>query len=265
MTSLGQIVSPLVDSLSLLVLECVGGSLKDVTTHCVALAQHTQALVDQAQKVAMTTDDTEVVNEIINSINIIADHIGNLVQSFQQLVQDRSNPTTVKAFSVSAQHVADSISNLVDATDETSQKRLIGLVRYVPLLERSNRDFSPTARFRPQFGPLFPACRPASLLSFPHFLPDTSFAHLSLLDSSLSGANQAGNSRPTIMSPSILYLSIRFLYLARSLTPSVFGFFSFFLLLGALAFWNGLFLTSMKTCDPIEQGFGDYLGKEQPR
>lgn len=137
MSSLGHIVSPLVDSLSLLVLECVGGSLKDVTTHCISLAGHTQTLVDQAQKVAMTTDDTEVVNEIINSINVIADHIGNLVQSFQLLVQDRTNPATVKAFSAAAQQVADAINNLVNATDETSQKRLIGLVRYVLTCERS--------------------------------------------------------------------------------------------------------------------------------
>lgn len=147
MSSLGHIVSPLVDSLSLLVLECVGGSLKDVTTHCIALAGHTQTLVDQAQKVAMTTDDTEVVNEIINSINVIADHIGNLVQSFQLLVQDRSNPATVKSFSAAAQQVADSINNLVNATDETSQKRLIGLVRYVPPCERSTSPLFSTVEF----------------------------------------------------------------------------------------------------------------------
>jgi hypothetical protein len=128
--SLNGIVNPLVDSLSLLVLECVGGSLKDVTTHCVALAGHTQALVDQAQKVAMNTDDTEVVNEIINSINVIADHIGSLVEAFTALVSNRTDPSLVKNFSIAAQNVADAINNLVNATDETSQKRLIGLVRY---------------------------------------------------------------------------------------------------------------------------------------
>ena len=128
--SLNNIVSPLVDSLSLLVLECVGGSLKDVTTHCMTLASNTQALVDQAQKVALATDDNEVVSEIINSINIIADQIGELVGSFQALIQNRTDPTLVKNFSTTAQNVADAISGLVNATDETSQKRLIGLVRY---------------------------------------------------------------------------------------------------------------------------------------
>jgi hypothetical protein len=140
--ALNNIVSPLVDSLSLLVLECVGGSLKDVTTHCVALAGHTQALVDQAQKVAMATDDTEVVNEIINSINIIADQIGGLVEAFQALISNRTDPTLVKNFSTTAQNVADAISSLVNATDETSQKRLIGLVRYVSSLARSPGRFS---------------------------------------------------------------------------------------------------------------------------
>lgn len=142
MTSLQSIVSPLVDSLSLLVLECVGGSLKDVTTHCMNLASNTQALVDQAQKVAMSTDDPEVVNEIINSINIIADHIGHLVESFTTLVGNRTDPSLVKAFSAAAQNVADSINNLVNVTDETSQKRLIGLVRYVNLLEPLQRPSS---------------------------------------------------------------------------------------------------------------------------
>jgi len=135
MSALNNIVSPLVDSLSLLVLECVGGSLKDVTTHCMALATNTQALVDQAQKVALATDDNEVVNEIINSINIIADQIGELVGSFQALISNRTDPTLVKAFSTTAQSVADAISALVNATDETSQKRLIGLVRYEPTIQ----------------------------------------------------------------------------------------------------------------------------------
>lgn len=135
MSTLNNIVSPLVDSLSLLVLECVGGSLKDVTTHCMALASNTQALVDQAQKVAMATDDNEVVNEIINSINIIADQIGELVGSFQQLLTNRTDPGLVKNFSTTAQNVADAINGLVNVTDETSQKRLIGLVRYATQVE----------------------------------------------------------------------------------------------------------------------------------
>lgn len=140
--ALNNIVNPLVDSLSLLVLECVGGSLKDVTTHCVSLASNTQALVDQAQKVAMSTDDTEVVNEIINSINIIADQIGSLVESFQALITNRTDPTLVKNFSHTAQNVADAISSLVNATDETSQKRLIGLVRYVHRAQAHKRHIS---------------------------------------------------------------------------------------------------------------------------
>jgi hypothetical protein len=135
--ALNAIVNPLVDALSLLVLECVGGSLKDVTTHCMALATQTQALVNEAQKVAMSSDDTEVVNEIINSINIIADQIGSLVESFQALITNRTDPSLVKNFSSTAQNVADAISSLVNATDETSQKRLIALVRRAI---QSNKD-----------------------------------------------------------------------------------------------------------------------------
>lgn len=130
MSSLNNIVNPLVDSLSLLVLESVGGSLKDVSTHCIALATHTQSLVQGSQKVANETDDPEVVNEIIGNINIIADQIGALVESFTTLMKARSDPTVVSKFSKTAQNVADSINQLVTITDETSQKRMIGLVRY---------------------------------------------------------------------------------------------------------------------------------------
>lgn len=130
MTEVKDIVEPLVDSLTHLIVECVTGRMKDVTNHCMKLATSTQSLVDVSREVALKSDDHDLTNEIINSINFIADQIEGLVLSFTQLIQNRDDPEYVAKFSASAQNVADAINNLVLVTDDTSPKRMSSLIRY---------------------------------------------------------------------------------------------------------------------------------------
>jgi hypothetical protein len=123
-------VEPLVDALSSLVLECIGGSMKDVSQHAVKLADSTNVLITIAQKVALAESDEELTTEIINSINFIADQIELLVSAFSSLLSNRTDPTAIKNFATAAQNVGDAINTLVVASDETSQKRMTSLVRY---------------------------------------------------------------------------------------------------------------------------------------
>lgn len=129
MTEIKAVVEPIVDSLTNLIIECVNGSMKDVTTHCMTLAKGTESLVGISQNVALSSDDNDLTNEIINSINFISDKIEALVLAFTTLIQNRGDPEVVSKFSIAAQNVADAINNLVIVTDETSQKRLTALIR----------------------------------------------------------------------------------------------------------------------------------------
>lgn len=131
MSEVKEIVEPLVDALTHLIVECISGRMKDVTTHCMKLATSTQSLVDLSQQVALKSDDSELTNEIINSINFIADQIEGLVLAFTTLIQNRDDPDSVTKFSNASQNVADAINNLVLVTDDTSPKRMVALIRYV--------------------------------------------------------------------------------------------------------------------------------------
>jgi predicted ATP-grasp superfamily ATP-dependent carboligase len=126
---LNHIVEPIVDSLSQLVLETVGGSLSEVMPHCLQLANSTSQLVDIAQNVAVSTEDEQLTSEIIDIINDLANRIDGLVTNFSSLVQDRTNTTLAKAFAQSSKDVGEAINNLVILSDETSQKRMTSLVR----------------------------------------------------------------------------------------------------------------------------------------
>jgi len=129
-TQLNKLIEPLVDSLSTLVLESIGGALKDVVAHGQRLAEATQNMMTFAEQVAISSGDNELTEEIVHSINFLADQIDSFVTAFSVLVQNRQDPDRIKAFSHAAELVGDAVQNLVTIADETSQKRMVSLTKY---------------------------------------------------------------------------------------------------------------------------------------
>lgn len=128
-TQINKLVEPLVDSLSSLVLEAIGGSMKEVSAHCAKMVEATTNLINIAQQVAINSGDEELTTEIIHSINFIADQIDGFVTSFVALSRNTQNPDFISAFSKAAEAVGDAVNNLVSVADETSQKRMVALTR----------------------------------------------------------------------------------------------------------------------------------------
>lgn len=144
---INTIVEPLVDSLSALVLETITGSLANIGKISDALGKATNDLLLITQRVALTANDEELTNEVINAVNIIGDNIEKLVGSFAATVQNRSDAAAAKGFSDAAQLVGDSINNLVSTADETSSKRLLACVRSVCVFPSCGLNFGAEAWF----------------------------------------------------------------------------------------------------------------------
>jgi hypothetical protein len=126
---INKVIEPIVDALSQLVLETVGGSIADVMPHCIKLANSTTQLVEIAQQVALSAEDEQLTIEITDIINNLATQIDNLVNNFTYFVKDRTNTILAKNFAQSSKDVGEAINNLVLVADETSQKRMTALVR----------------------------------------------------------------------------------------------------------------------------------------
>jgi hypothetical protein len=137
---INTILEPLVDSLSALVLETITGSLANIGQISSSLGKATNDLLMITQRVALTANDEDLTNEVVNAVNIIGDNIEKLVSSFASTVKNRADPAAARAFSDAAQLVGDSINNLVLTADETSSKRLLATVRFVH--ETNTRDHS---------------------------------------------------------------------------------------------------------------------------
>lgn len=130
-SQINKLVEPLVDSLSSLVLESIGGALKDVVAHGQRLGEATQNLMNFTEQVAISSGDNELTEEIVHSINFLAEQIDTFVAAFSALVQNRQDPERIKSFSRAAESVGDAVHTLVTIADETSQKRMVALTRSV--------------------------------------------------------------------------------------------------------------------------------------
>jgi hypothetical protein len=125
---LSLVVEPLVDSISELVLSTITGAYENVQAACMDISDRTNKLVLIAQQVATASTDVELQMEVANAIGDIAASIENLVVSFTNLLSS-SNPKTQEAFAKAAKEVGDSINKLCNATDQTSQHRIISAVK----------------------------------------------------------------------------------------------------------------------------------------
>jgi hypothetical protein len=110
------------------------------------IADRTNKLVIIAQQVATSSSDVDLQMEVANAINDVALGIERLVLAFNDILVN-SNADTQTAFAAAAKDVGDAINRLCQATDSTSQQKIVQAVHQaqqsaheVTLAARQSRD-----------------------------------------------------------------------------------------------------------------------------
>lgn len=157
-----ETLEPLVEALSQLVLSTVTGQLVDVQQHCVNMANSTNDIVQIAKKVALQSEDEALIVEITDAINDIAGNINVFVTSFTKVITNKEDVDAAKSFADSAKILGDAINTLVIITDETSQRRMITLVRNAI---NAMKNLEKTLGKYPQMGAVNGASRESTLMN----------------------------------------------------------------------------------------------------
>ncbi|PRP74596.1 large adhesin, partial [Planoprotostelium fungivorum] len=130
------VVEGLVDGISELVLTSVTNNFGSVQEICEKIADRTNKLVQIAQDVATSSNDSDMHTAIANGINGIAKTVEALVVTFNTLLTihlTRSGtaklPDAQQAFAKAAKDVGEAINDLVKAMDETQNRRVAEAVR----------------------------------------------------------------------------------------------------------------------------------------
>jgi len=72
MSKLGDVIDPLVDAISQLILAAVTNSFSQVKTCCEDIAKYTKDAVEIAKDDAIASEDTDIQEDITKAINDIA-------------------------------------------------------------------------------------------------------------------------------------------------------------------------------------------------
>lgn len=113
-------ISPLVDSLSSLILTAVSGDIRVMKEVIPQIASYTEAVVLAARDIAVASHDVQVQLDMSGSINNVANAINQLVTAFTSYLSNKTDTNLQKGFATATKDVGDAINSLVAAADVSS-------------------------------------------------------------------------------------------------------------------------------------------------
>lgn len=118
-----DVVDPLVDAISQLVLAAATNSLDQVKQACEDIAKYTTEVVEVAKDDAIASNDIDVQLDATKAINDIASTIENLVVTFNKMYAV-PNKDTQRAFAKAAKDTGDAINALLICADNTYLRKI---------------------------------------------------------------------------------------------------------------------------------------------
>lgn len=124
---LTDVIDPLVDAISQLVLAAATNSLDQVKSSCEDIAKYTQEAVEVAKDDAIASNDIDIQQDATKAINDIASCIENLVVTFNVLFASPGKEAQ-RNFAKAAKDTGDAINALLICADNTYLRKIVEAV-----------------------------------------------------------------------------------------------------------------------------------------
>lgn len=124
---LTDVIDPLVDAISQLVLAAATNSLDQVKSSCEDIAKYTQEAVEVAKDDAIASNDIDIQQDATKAINDIASCIENLVVTFNVLFASPGKESQ-RNFAKAAKDTGDAINALLICADNTYLRKIVEAV-----------------------------------------------------------------------------------------------------------------------------------------